>query len=254
MLKLDARWLLAAPLFFLPVPVALAQDSAAFPMPAGGIVKICEVPPDYYAGNCPPAVSQNFDAMGPNDDEVVAVSVALAERLQMAEAEGDLGLCIDLAEGIIQAGTFASDQAQRDALQELALSSCCVRVEGASYGQLLGGAVNLPLSGKEQDGTVTQGTDTFFAADASFVNDGVRQGDILVITSGKQQGFYVIEAATGPNALALAQTDAVNFSGWLKTEAGLTFEIRRPALADNACQPGVQTAAIVPDPVLASAN
>jgi hypothetical protein len=254
MFKFDPRWLSVALPLFLTVPGASAQDSAAaFPMPAGGIVRICEVPPDFYAGNCPPTVSQNFDA-GVTNEAVGEVAVALAERLQQAEAENDLGLCIDLAEGILQASTFATDQAQRAAVRELAQSSCCVRVEGASYGQLLGGAVALPLVGKEQDGAVTQGALTFSAADASFVADGVRQGDILVITSGDQQGFYVIGAAVGPTELSLAQTEAVNFPGWAKTEAGLHFEIRRPALAENSCQPGVQTAAITLVPVPASAN
>ncbi len=259
MFKIDPRWLSATLPLFLTASGVSAQDSAvAFPMPADGIVRICEVPPDYYTGNCPPTVSQNFDAGVTNDQAVADVAVALAERLQQAEAEGDFGLCIDLAEGILQASTFTTDQAQRDAVRQLAQSSCCVRIEGASYGQLLGGAVPLPLVGKEQDGAVTQGTVTFSAADASFVADGVRQGDILVITSGEQQGFYLIGAAVGPTELSLAQTEAVNFAGWTKTEAGLDFEIRRPALADNTCEPGVQTAAIlpdlVPDPAPASAN
>lgn len=217
------------------------------------LVGICEVPPDFFAGNCPPAVADRFGAMksqGISGDvfntALVDATVALGERLQQAESENDIPLCIDIAEGIMEVSTFSTDAGQRQAISELAESSCCVRFSGAGYGQLLGASRVLPITGLKTDGDVRSGAIDFRSASASFVADGVRAGDVLVITSGRQQGFYLIAAATGPDSLSLQQDAVVSFAGWSASEEPLSFEIRRNEgpLEDNVCEPGATTAAI----------
>ena len=229
---------------------ALAQGTSAAP---GDLVEICEVPPDFFEGNCPPAVVERFDALRaqgisgePFNTALVDATVALGERLQRAEAENDIPLCIDIAEGIMEVSLLSTDAGQREAIAELAESSCCVSFTGASFGQFLGASRVLPITGLKTDGEVQGGAVDFRSASASFVADDVRAGDILVIKSGKQQGFYLISAATGPNTLALQQDAVVSFAGWSASEEPVTFEIRRgeTPLEDNTCEPGGTTAAI----------
>ena len=220
---------------------------------AGDLVDICEVPPDFFEGNCPPAVVESFEALkaqGISGDRLntalVDATVALGERLQQAESENDIPLCIDIAEGIMEVALFSTDAGQREAIAELAESSCCVRFEGANFGQFLGASRVLPITGLKTDGDVRSGAADFRSASASFVADGVRAGDYLVIKSGKQQGFYLIAAATGATTLSLQQDAVVSFAGWDASEEPLTFEIRRGEgpLEDNTCEPGATTAAI----------
>lgn len=218
---------------------------------ARDLVGICEVPPDFFEGNCPPTVSAHFDALkaqGITGDRfntaLIDATVALGERLQRAEAEKDIPLCIDIAEGILQTAAYSNDPGQRDAIAQLAQASCCVRITNADYGQLLGASRLVPITGHRNDGDIQSGATVFRSASASFVADDVRAGDLLVITSGKQQGFYLIAAATAPDTLTLQQHAGVAFAGWNQSEAPLTFEIRRAELPeeDNICDPGAATA------------
>lgn len=228
----------AAPMF---TQAALSQDQGR------EIVGICEIPPDFFEGNCPPTVADYFDglkAQGVEGDRfntaLIDATVALGERLQRAEAEKDIPLCIDIAEGILQTAAYSQDPGQREAIARLAEASCCVRVNNLEYGQLVGAARELPITGLKTDGNVQDGAMTFSSASASFVADDVRAGDLLVIKSGDQQGFYVIAAATSADTLTLQQGATVSFAGWAESEAPLVFEIRRVELPleDNMCDPG----------------
>ncbi|MEX1179734.1 MAG: hypothetical protein WEB63_02830 [Cucumibacter sp.] len=256
----------SALLFALAPAAAIAQEDAALAPFIGeaAIVDFCEVPPDYFTGNCPPTVSEQFAALlalgtGPFDIDiqVANVAVALAERGQLAAAELDIPLCIDLAQGIIQVAQYSSDAEQRASIIELARFMCCVVIEGASYGLGYGATLELPLTGPANDGGVLNGATIFESAGASFISDDIRPGDLLVITSGEQQGFYLIAEVVSQTTLVLRQDETVAFPGWQSTEIALTFEIRRPepGYEDAVCDPGFETAAIIPeDPPQASAN
>lgn len=237
----------ALALFSQPV---LAEAPASLP---GDLVEVCEVPPDFFEGNCPPTVVERFDTLKsegvtgePFNAALVNATVALGERLQRAEAENDIPLCIDIAEGIMQLSTFSTDAGQREAVARLAESSCCVTFSGANFGQFLGASRVLPITGLKTDGEVRNGAVDFRSASASFIADDVRAGDILVIKSGRQQGFYVIAGATGPDTLVLQQDALVSFAGWDVSEEPVVFEIRRgeDPLEDNICEPGGSTASI----------
>lgn len=240
--------------------VAFAQSTAN---PAE-IVGVCEVEPDYFSGNCPPTVDEQFSALvsaGVGGDQlnlsVADTAVALAERGQEAAAEQDIPLCIDLAEGIVQTAAFSTDDVQRESVIELARFSCCAQIIGTDYGLFAGTTIELTISGTQDDGDISSGNLEFVSPGAAFLSDGVRAGDILVITSGDDQGFYDIGLVTGENTLELRQGGTVAFSGWGSTASGVTYEVRRPeASSEEAqCEPGFSTAAVqIIPPVSASPN
>ena len=235
--------------------LAQAQQTAALTPPA--VVSTCEVNPDGTNGNCPPTVDSHYQALGLTGSaltgDIAATAAVLAQRAQKAESDGDLPLCIDLSRGILQTSTYSTDTQQQSAIAELAKLMCCVPVLGVKDGIYYGTTTEVRLSGILTDGVVARGTFVFSSAGATFVADGVKAGDVVVIDTGRSQGYYLIEAVNDNHTLVVQQDVSTKFAGFPANEQNLTYQIRRrePQYAQTTCTPGFSTAAIpiVPTPL-----
>ena len=245
--------IMAAALGAFSSSAALSQEVAA--LGQSQVVTICEQQPDGIAGNCPPTVVREFQgvAAGGNINQSVAdTAVALAERGQRAAASNNIPLCIDLSEGILQTASYSTDPAQRDTIRQLAAFMCCVRLENTRTGVYYGATETVAITGSRQDGSTRAGAATFASASASFVSDGVRPGDILVVQSDGSASYFVISKVVDANTLEVEGQGGATFNGFGADQAGLAYDVRRPdpKYAETSCTPGFATAAtpVVPSP------